>query len=639
LRSKLIAATALAVLGSVVPAASAAPALTACPGQRQFRCGTLPVPLDHTGAVPGTVDIHFAVQSGGPAPLVIALSGGPGQSAVSSASSLALTLAPALRRYHIAVLDQRGTGDSGVLDCPTVQHLRSLDAFQPAALAACAARIGPRRAFYSTADTVLDIEALRVALGAPKVALMGISYGTHVALEYARAFPANVDKLILDSVVGPDDPDPFLLDTYRNFPRVLDEQCSRDRCRGITNDPVADVAALASRINTRGALRGSYFNAAGQRVTTSFGTPDELSFLLTAGDLNPFLQAALPAALSAARLGDPALLMRLRPMGQGGPTAEKDLSFGLNVTTGCEDVALPYPLVATPIADRPAVAQAALAAIPPANFGPFDPQTVLRTSYADDCLQWPGDPNVLPSFNGPLPNVPALLLGGRLDTRTPIENAFETHAQLPESTVVALRGSGHDALDSDVTGCTAQALRRFVNGVPVGQPCAGRDNGVRPFPLPPTALAQFRSAPGVGGDRGRKLFATLASIDDARLSTLQALFGGLPTRGGGLRGGSYSASDALDGTLRLRRYSYLAGLRVSGDLKVVDARIRGTVRVSGRATGTITIDRRGNATGVLEGKRVHFSASAAARTASLRADGARWPRLAPLSGRRPLAAR
>ena len=36
---------------------------------------------------------------------------------------------------------------------------------------------------------------------------MGISYGTHVALQYARAFPEHVDRLILDSIVGPDGPD------------------------------------------------------------------------------------------------------------------------------------------------------------------------------------------------------------------------------------------------------------------------------------------------------------------------------------------------------------------------------------------------------------------------------------------------
>src|SRR5213078_4785961 len=174
----------------------------------------------------------------------------------------------------------------GVLSCPNLQRLRSLDAYTPQAMANCANRIGPRRAFYTTADTVLDIDALRQALGADKIALMGISYGTNVALQYARAFPEHVDRLILDSIVGPDGPDAFLLDTYRNLPRVLREQCAHEACRFTTRDPVDDVAALVRRINASGPLRGDHFDAQGRRRTTQYNTPDELSFLLTAGDLN-----------------------------------------------------------------------------------------------------------------------------------------------------------------------------------------------------------------------------------------------------------------------------------------------------------------------------------------------------------------
>ena len=153
--------------------------------------------------------------------------------------------------------------------------------------------------------------------------------------------------------------------------------------------------------------------------------------------------------------------------------------------------------------------------------------------------------------------MPALLLGGRLDTRTPLENARATAPELPHSTIVALKGSGHDALDSDITGCTAQALARFIDDVAVGHPCLGRDNGVRPTPLPPHSLSDFRSAPGVGGKRGRALFAVLDTVTDARLSALQALFAGVQMSGGGLRGGSFSGAGELRGPpapaqLRLR---------------------------------------------------------------------------------------
>ena len=243
--------------------------------------------------------------------------------------------------------------------------------------------------------------------------------------------------------------------------------------------------------------------------------------------------------------------MRVRRIGQGGQTRQEDLSAGLNVTTNCTDVTLPFPRAA-PVADRAAIAQQALAAIPPTDYDPFDPQTVLRTSNADDCLAWPNDPIRAP-FTGPLPDVPALLLGGRLDTRTPLENARATAQELPHSTIVALKGSGHDALDSDITGCTAEALSRFIEDVAVGHPCLNQDNGVRPTPLPPRSLADFRSAPGVGGDRGRALFAVLDTVTDARLAALQTLFAGLQVQGGGLRGGSFSGEASFEGRLRLRQ--------------------------------------------------------------------------------------
>jgi pimeloyl-ACP methyl ester carboxylesterase len=627
LASAALAATVLTlVAGAASAGAQSAPRLRTCPGQGSFSCGTLTVPLDWNSRVPGTIGIRFATQRNAPRSrkLLIALSGGPGQPSVEAATSFSLSLEPALSRYRLAVLDQRGTGGSGVLRCPNVQALRDLDPFRPGALAGCASRIGPRRVFFSTADTVLDIDALRKRLGADKVALMGISYGTHVALQYARAFPQNVDRLILDSIVGPDGPDPFLLDTYRNLPRVLREQCRGTRCRNVTNDPVADLAALVSRINSRGALRGSFFDDRGVRRRTRYAQPDELMFLLIAGDLNPLLQAALPGALSAARRGDTALLMRLRRIGQGAGTRTEDLSFGLNVTTGCLDVPRPYPL-ATPGAARPAIAQAALAAIPPAQYAPFDAQTVLRTGYVDDCLLWPQDAP-RPPFAGPLPDVPALLLGGRLDLRTPVENAIATAAQLPHASVVTLPGSGHDATDSDLTGCIARALTRFVADRTVGNPCRGRDNGLNPIPAPPNSLDDFRSAPGVGGVRGRALFAVLDSVQDALITAGQLQGSGLPLRGGGLRGGRFTFSDD-SGNLRLRRYRVIGGLRVTGTVRIDEASALGRLSVQGPrgASGFVQLTRTG-ATGRLGGRNVRFrapgAASAAAASAAWRA-GAR----------------
>jgi pimeloyl-ACP methyl ester carboxylesterase len=612
-------------LAALAPTAGAqAPKLTRCPGQAQFACGTINVPLDYSGNVPGTVALHFAARRSFPrnGKILFALTGGPGQQGIDFATQSALSLEPALSRYRLVVLDQRGTGRSGVLRCPGVQSARALDVVAPTELAACAAQIGPRRAFYTSADTVLDLESVRKALGASKVGLMGISYGTHVALQYARAFPANVDRLLLDSIVGPDGPDPFLLDSYRALPRILREQCAHGRCAGATADPVADVAALVNRINTSGPLRGTFFDAAGRRRHTAYVAAEQLVWLLSAGDLNPLLRAAMPGAIGAARRGDTAELMRFKRIANGGPTPTTDLSAGLFVTTGCLDVPLPYPLATTPIPARSAIGQAALAAIPPATFGPFDPQTVLRSSYVDDCVLWPNDV-ARPPFTGPLPDVPALLLGGRLDTRTPIENARATAAELPHASVVTLHGSGHDATDADQTGCIARATSRFFAGRTVGHPCRGRDNGFRPLPSPPTSLRDFRPAAGVGGARGRAVFAVLDTVQDAIITASELQDAQLPLRGGGLRGGRFRVFEQ-GSALRLTRYSFVPRLRVTGTLRAGDTDVTGRLAVTGpkNATGFVRLTSTG-ATGRLGGRPFTYRAPRRSSASAARADAHR----------------
>jgi pimeloyl-ACP methyl ester carboxylesterase len=622
----------LAVAAGTLLAGPAEPAAAAgC--ERGFTCGTLDVPLDHANPAAGVVHLRFAAQRSFPrgAGTLIALAGGPGQSSVPLASSFADSLAPALRRYRLVVLDQRGTGASGAFVCPTVQRLRPLDAYRPDAVAACAAAIGPRRAFYSTADSVLDLDALRARLGAEKIALMGVSYGTHVALQYARAFPARVDRLILDSIVGPGDPDGFMLDTYRAFPRVLREQCGHGLCSRTTLDPVSDLALLLRRLQA-GPLTGTAFDSTGHRRAVSYTSGEQISFLLTAGDLNPLMQPFLPAAISSAVRGDTAMLMRLRAVAQGPPTPVGALSSGLNVTTGCEDAELPYSLT-TPLADRPALVAAALAAIPPSSYAPFDAATVQSSSYVDDCLQWPQDV-VRPSFDGPLPDVPALLLSGRLDTRTPLENALATAAQFAHPTLVAVRGTGHDVLDSDLTGCSSTALERFIAGRPVGTPCKGKSSQIQPLPLPPQSIGDFRSAPGVGGRRGRALFAALDTTEEARIVAIQYVFSGLELHGGGLRAGSFSLRSPAAKTMRLRDYAFVPGLRISGRLRITTDSPEGHIRVRGPKglSGELDLDGNGGARGRLGGKRVSYrpakgSATAASGSRSLRVDGPSTPRL------------
>ena len=58
--------------------------------------------------------------------------------------------------------------------------------------------------FYTTTLAMRDLDAVREALGAPQLNLVGASYGTRAALEYLRLFPQRVRRAVLDGVAPPD---------------------------------------------------------------------------------------------------------------------------------------------------------------------------------------------------------------------------------------------------------------------------------------------------------------------------------------------------------------------------------------------------------------------------------------------------
>src|SRR5262249_30010440 len=133
------------------------------------------------------------------------LTGGPGQGGTNALYRLATERLPEVAKdYRFVMIDQRGTGTQGAINCPKLQsQVGSSDIAipSPAAVDECAALLGGRARFYGTDQTVGDFETLRQALGVPTMAVDGVSYGTWTAERYAIAHPDRVTRLVLDSVV------------------------------------------------------------------------------------------------------------------------------------------------------------------------------------------------------------------------------------------------------------------------------------------------------------------------------------------------------------------------------------------------------------------------------------------------------
>src|SRR5262249_6184551 len=152
-----------------------------CSGVAGFTCSMLTVPLDPSGHVPGTLRLQVAAGNNTKAPrgVLLFLTGGPGQPGVPFISRISSRLAPLFPAYRLVMFDQRGTGQFGAINCPALQKAvggSDIAVPPPVAVGQCAHIIGPNRRFYSTADTVADIDTLRQALGArPRVGARGPS--------------------------------------------------------------------------------------------------------------------------------------------------------------------------------------------------------------------------------------------------------------------------------------------------------------------------------------------------------------------------------------------------------------------------------------------------------------------------------
>jgi pimeloyl-ACP methyl ester carboxylesterase len=627
----VLAAAVLVSAGSLATTASAQIAFAPCAGTNNFACGHLTVPLDPSGVMPGAITLairrHLA-PVGGAKSAVIALAGGPGQAAIPFAEDFAELLGPILSTRDLIVYDQRGTGLSHALSCHGFEHPRSYHSFD-ALIAACAGQIGAERAFYTTPDSVADIEAIRQAAGYEKLVLYGTSYGTKLALEYAQEHPEHVEALILDSVVTPAGPEPLDRPTLAAVPRILRQLCADRGCAQITSNPVADLTRLVQRMR-RGPVVGRVIGDRGHARTVRISSDDLLAILL-AGDFDPILRAEFIAAVRSAVGGDNAGLARLIARAESG--GEDESSEGIDVplyyATTCEEQDFPWSRTASPSA-RLAQAKARLAALPTSALAPFTAANALALSDVSACAYWPFATPAPPVLAAPLPNVPTLIFSGADDLRTPTSGARAVAAQIPDAHLLVVPNTGHSVLTTEPTKCAREALLAQFAAKPI-KPClAGPVSPLlRPTPLPPERLGAVAAARGYRGRTGRTLQAvTLTLTDLARqlvLALLEKSDGGDILSLSSLSSGGLRAGWAVDtaGGLRFHDYTYIPGVSLTGVIK----RERVSLRIGGSAAahGTLHLGSHRKLIGLLDGRHVQLAGSGAsgsgASIASARASG------------------
>ena len=419
----------------------------------EAHCGTLSVPENPAQPQGRRIDLRIARldadNPGAAADPVFFIAGGPGQAATDVALPVSTALRQARRKRDIYLIDQRGTGGSNPLTClgpdgkdlPLDENAAPNEATIRDYASACATslegRADPR--FYATSQAIDDLDAVRKAIGVPRVNLVGASYGTRVAQRYAARYPQHVRTIVLDGVapndlvVGGD-----FANTFEDAIVLQAAQCIKD-------------AACAKRfpVNTRTQLRTVMDALSAAPVSVEYRDPgtaqlrrdvltaDSVIGLAFAFSYMPELSSLLPVVLDEAAQG------RYAPLAALARNANR--SLGLQLNRGMQ-----WSVICSEDADR----------YQPSAGGDRLVGAHVADMFFAACPVWPHEKAAADSTTPLTSDAPVLLLSGELDPVTPPRYAEQVLKGLPNGRHIVARGQGHGTLNA---GCMPRLLGQFID--------------------------------------------------------------------------------------------------------------------------------------------------------------------------------
>lgn len=448
--------------------------------------------------------------------------GGPGQASSETIGFVPDLLGDLRETRDILLVNMRGTALSNELRCPYQDNREGFMAgFLPLeGVKECWKASQPKGnlALYNTPIAVDDVEEVREALGYRQLDIMGGSYGTHMALVYARRHPQSVRTLYLSgpSPVGTRYP----LRVARDAQDALDgwfEECRADtECSGAFPDLEGDLARVLARLD-EGPVDVEVLDA-----RTGEPAPFQLDRPVVAQTIRYMLYNSadslrVPAFVHAAAEGN------FEPLGElasayGGIVDSTPDGFYLSVTCA-EGV----PFFTMEEAEKEAE-------------GTF--LGVYRAkAQKDACAAWPVPP-LDRSFLEPVrTDIPTLIEVGERDPVTPAANGVQLHRQLSRSALLVVPDGAHSFRGLENRECTQELARQLVaTGSVEGLDVESCRNAIRrpPFDLTVPERPEIVAVPredllrleGTYGPEGSE-FAAKIFVDDE--GKLRAEFPGNPT--------------------------------------------------------------------------------------------------------------
>lgn len=434
-------------------------------------CHWVEVPEDRTRPEGRTVllavtVLHSRAATPEPDPVVY-LHGGPGGDATPGARGWEGDAI--LDTRDIVLWDQRGTGASDPsLNCPEVDDdivarftrvapYETERASREDAWRECRARLldeGVDLDQYDTEASADDLESLRLALGVDEWNLLGVSYGTRLALAYLREYSEHVRTVLLDSVVPPGAGgiDHLVASAQRAVRQLVDGCAEVPACAAAHPDFATAVDRAFDQLEDR-PFGGDVDlgPAAGGVKSLAIDGHDALAGLFTAL-YDKDLIVVLPSVVEAVARGDYSLIPAI---------AQQGIPFAVGFADGAA--------ISVSCADNQAILDerdAELVAEP----GRY---AVLAAESADTfCELWDVEP-VSDGFHDPVgADVPAMVTAGRYDPVTPPADSEAVARELPRAVYAEWDGVGHGVLFSGAPCAGDAYLRLLETAEPPDLSCA-----------------------------------------------------------------------------------------------------------------------------------------------------------------------
>lgn len=421
------------------------------------KCGTLIVPEDRSRQtnkrqIELSVAIVKATGTDRQDDPVVYLSGGPGESALDSLARWETQ--PLRLKRDVVLFDQRGTGHSGAL-CPGLFgdaiKIMARDssaeediADHAKAVAECRRSLVERGVSpnaYNSSETAADVEDLRRALGYAQINLLGVSYGTRVALTAMKDLPpSSIRSVVLDSGLAIEE------DFYGRLAglmsdgfRTLSSECAQaPECGSHIDDLEQELQRLLDHLDE-------------QPLEISLDLPELLPngrFVVNSQDLLTILgellhdggvRRLIPAIVRGLNEGHSRFLV---PLLEVFLSEASELDLGAYYAVQCHEE---FPF----------------ASFSPPSSGQFGLEEIgLLGAVEASCEQWQAvEPDPLDNLDV-RSTIPALVFNGEFDSRAPPRYGKRIVSNLENGSFFEVPGGGHSLADDE---CVRQMIGAFLD--------------------------------------------------------------------------------------------------------------------------------------------------------------------------------